>query len=95
MKLQKGGNGYLWITLSRRNLLSLLHKLDMPGSARELIGPNRDFSVCAEDDKEHYANRLPAGRMHPQTEKFIERAEYDRRHRPHPDFIHRGAGGKE
>lgn len=61
------------VILSRRNLLSLLHKLDMPGSARTLF---RDVDglrlvVRAETDEEHYAEREP-GAVHPETEKFVK-----------------------
>ena len=70
------------VTLSRRNLLTLLHKLDMPGSMRMLA--NRDSYIDgnavtslllllrAEDDPEHYATRVsPPGPVHPVTEAFI------------------------
>ena len=66
MKINERGH----IVLSRRNLLSLLHKLDMSGSARSLIAPGREFVVTVEDDEEHYKSR-EAGKMHPLTEAFI------------------------
>lgn len=59
------------IVLSRRNLLSLLHKLDMPGSARMLVAPDEAFCVFVEDDDVHYNGRVP-GKMHPETEAFIK-----------------------
>lgn len=62
------------VTLSRRNLLALLHKLDMEGSARTIqceIGDVALLQVRAEDDAEHYADREPAGDMHPDTERYI------------------------
>jgi hypothetical protein len=65
------------VTLSRRNILTLLHKLDMPGSARTIVKefPEQDYFliVKAEDDDEHYQGRTP-GFMHPDTEDFIEAA---------------------
>ena len=68
-------NKYGVVILSRRNLLSLLHKLDMPGSQRTLIGPGRCVVVMAEDDDEHYKDRgvVGPGKMHPETEEFIKR----------------------
>ena len=58
------------IILSRRNILSLLHKLDMPGSSRTLIAPACAFAIRVEEDEAHYAGRQP-GPMHPDTEEFI------------------------
>lgn len=49
------------IVLSRRNLLTGLQKLDLPGSARELQsedGP-RLLRLRFEDDDEHYQGRAP------------------------------------
>ena len=71
-----------FVTLSRRNLLALLHKLDMPGSARMLrngnveidgdYAPDFAFVLRCEPDAEHYAKRPdPPGAMHPSTESFI------------------------
>lgn len=75
------------VTLSRRNLLALLHKLDWPLSHRRLESSNAymdgreislSFAVCAEDDDAHYDDRTePAGAMHPLTESFIASAEID------------------
>lgn len=73
------------VTLSRRNLLTLLHKLDMPGSARRIennvvyvdgeLNDEIMLVLCCEDDEEHYADpdRLggPAGRMHPESEAYV------------------------
>lgn len=64
------------VHLSRRNLLALLTKLDMDGSACTIF---TDYDtpdgvrlvVTAEDDDEHYADRVPPGPMHPQTEADI------------------------
>lgn len=74
MKLNVSDDGRsVRATLSRRNLLSLLHKLDMEGSQRTLIQydkQGRTLWVVAEDDDEHYAGRRP-GEMHPETEAFV------------------------
>lgn len=62
------------IILSRRNLLALLHKLEMPGSARTIVKydeDNKPVVVKVASDEEVYADRQP-GRMHEDTEKFIE-----------------------
>ena len=68
------------VTLSRRNLLALLHKLEMEGSARTLISsdcpPGLELVVRAEDDEVHYQDRdEPPGPMHPKTEAFIRSRE--------------------
>lgn len=73
MKLEME-DGVAVVRLSRRNLRSLLHKLDMEGSARTLERMERTdcrpLRVIAEDDEEHYAGRVP-GPMHPLTESAI------------------------
>lgn len=73
MKHRVDRNGNVFVTLSRRNLLTLLHKLDKPGSARELMLFSPIYgalSVKAEEDAEHYADRTP-GPMTEDTEAFI------------------------
>jgi len=81
-----GGRRQLLLTLSRRNLLAILHKLDMPDSAIRI--DNGDcyvdgepvehfvFTLTAEDDETHYTHPLRthkgyAGPMHLETEAFI------------------------
>ncbi len=68
------------VVLSRRNLESLLAKLDghPPGSACTIMAPAQygRWYVVAEEDELHYANRDReagdrAGRMHPDTEAVI------------------------
>jgi hypothetical protein len=64
------------VTLSRRNLLALLHKLEMSGSARTLVSEDCPeglvLVVRSEEDDEHYGARsLPPGPLHPSTEAFI------------------------
>lgn len=72
------------VTLSRSNLLSLLHNLELEGSARTLSGGNAlepwELIVTAQDDREHYreAGRPPRP-MHPYTEAFLR--EEEMRHR--------------
>ena len=79
---EEGRPGAAFVTLSRRNLLALLHKLDMPGSLRAFYNTDVEidgvyatgfaFRVSAEDDDEHYAQRPgPPGPMIPATETFI------------------------
>jgi hypothetical protein len=68
------------VKLSRRNLLSLLHKLELPGSHRTIIkqvdahGPKcaglSEIAVVAVSDEECYAGRDP-GPMLPATEVFV------------------------
>ena len=60
------------VALSRRNLLALLHKMEMPGSERTIIKPTPtgQVIVSAVTDEEAYRNRAP-GPMHPATEAFI------------------------
>lgn len=66
-------NATVTVTLSRRNVLALLHKTEMPGSKRTLIkevGNGLLLVVKVEDDGEAYRGRVP-GRMHDETERFI------------------------
>lgn len=80
-RLELDGNLVI-VTLSRRNLLALLHKLDWPPSARMILNGDcyRDgdpiddvlLVLRCEDDEEHYARRpAPPGPMHPYTEASI------------------------
>lgn len=64
--------GKIDLTLSRRNVLSLLHKVDWDGSERT-IQKYLDgilLNVIVEGDAEHYDDA--AGVMHDETERFIE-----------------------
>ncbi len=69
------------VTLSRRNLLALLRKLELHGSGREIWTeydcPEGWILIArAEDDDEHYAEReAPPGPMRPASELFIALAE--------------------
>jgi hypothetical protein len=65
------------VSLSRRNLLALLYKLEMAGSSRTLAGGDCpegfELVVRVEGDDEHYAKREEGpGPMHPQTEAFLQ-----------------------
>ena len=71
VKIKDGG---IYVELSRRNLESLLAKLNghPPDSACTLIRHCEDdlyLSIQAVEDDAHYLDdRPPAGRMHPETE---------------------------
>lgn len=75
MRKDRSWHGAVTITLSERNLRSLLSKLDDPDSNRALMSgyPTGDeddpypFVVVAEHDEVHYADRLP-GVMSAKTE---------------------------
>ncbi len=71
MDLKVDDHGLI-ITLSRRNLLALLTKLDDPSSLKTLYKPFDDYFIVikAEDDDVHYINRTP-GEMSPRTEHDI------------------------
>jgi hypothetical protein len=58
------------VRLSRRNLLTLLAKLDIPGSHCTLIKPDGTV-VVAESDEVHYANRPQPGPMSEETEARV------------------------
>lgn len=86
LEIYEGEVTTIVVTLSRRNLLALLHKLSIAGSARTLASRDayRDgelvddvqLLVRCERDDAHYGSRgFPAGPMHPQTETFIARFE--------------------
>lgn len=76
-------NGSHWIILSRRNLRSLLAKLDghPPDSACTIQGGVEawGYFVKAEEDEAHYASRAEWpqetkwGPMHPTTEEVLRR----------------------
>lgn len=75
VKLMEGGVGAV-VVLSRRNLLSLLHKVDLPAGAsnRTLVKETEEgvIVVQAEPDEAHYGDKAP-GRMEESTEAFIKR----------------------
>ena len=47
------------VELTRRNLETLLAKLDDPLSARTLVSPGDLIKVRAVEDDEHYSDRAP------------------------------------
>lgn len=63
-------NGLPRVVLSKRNLLALLSKLEMPGSACTIVKDG--VYVSSEPDEEHYQGRTP-GEMHPLTEVAISK----------------------
>lgn len=69
-------NGKIEVTLSRKNILTLLAKLDgnPPDSACTIVGGDGAIGLImrAEEDDVHYAELgRPAGIMHPDTEDAI------------------------
>ena len=61
------------VTLSRRNLLTLLAKLDIAHSQRTIsMEGSVTLVVRAELDEHHYSIRPPPGEMHPETEERLE-----------------------
>lgn len=75
MRLDRVTRTQVVVTLSRRNLLTLLAKLDghPPSSACTIVlpggGEGPELVVRAEDDHAHYQKRRePPGSMHPDTE---------------------------
>lgn len=75
--MRRDANGT--IVLSKRNLLTLLSKVDDPSSRKTLLagrgGVNgvgdQTLIVKCETDEVHYAQRRPAGPMSESTEAFI------------------------
>lgn len=64
------------VTVSRRNLLALLSKLDYMGDSALTITRETDSGwkvvLRAEHDEQHYEGRTP-GKMHPMTEVCLQR----------------------
>lgn len=75
MKADPNNTGPRLVILSRRNLMTLLAKLDghPKGSACAIIGGDDaiGIAVIAEEDEIHYAGRIP-GVMHHETESRIK-----------------------
>jgi hypothetical protein len=79
MRIDRITEEQIEITLSKRNLLALVHKLDMEGSNRTLDWQDWDglrLTVHCEPDGVHYMDREP-GTMHPLSEEFIQNHEAD------------------
>lgn len=81
MRLDLREDGVVLVTLSRRNVLSLLSKLSQPASARTIVMrgayvygvlyEDLFLAVHVEPDDVHYADREPPGEMSPETEAFV------------------------
>lgn len=72
MDIKQDAYGNITVVLSRRNLKTLLLKLDEPTSARTLhrLTDNGYLVVKAEADDVHYADRT-AGAVHPREEEKL------------------------
>ena len=73
-------DGVHLVTLSRRNLLALLAKLEQQNSTRPIVGryvyvdgelSELALAVRSEPDDAHHADRAPAGPMLEETEAAI------------------------
>ncbi len=78
MRLDRCDPEVVEVVLSRRNLLTLVAKLDghPPQSAATILGPEEEgrptLVVRAEEDGLHYRRRgFGPGRMHPLTEAWL------------------------
>ena len=58
------------VELTRRNLETLLAKLDDPISARTLVCPDDRIAVRAVENSAHYADRQPGQVFMPTTGEF-------------------------
>lgn len=79
MKLISVNGRYVEVSVSRRNLLTLLYKLDKDPTSRctlEITGDAGFLSVKAEKDEVHYKDREP-GRMHPDIETYMRQFDAD------------------
>lgn len=68
--------GHIRIVLSKRNLEALLHKVDQDWSEATIYRNDEavPYSIVAERDEVHYADREAPGEMHPLTEAEIAQA---------------------
>jgi hypothetical protein len=76
MKLDINGKASVHVVLSRRNLKTLLAKLDEPESLKTLYKLTHSgtiLMVTAEDDDKHYQGRA-AGEVHPREEEKLKEA---------------------
>lgn len=58
------------LELTRRNLQTLLDKLDDPLSERMLLDPSRQIVVKAVEDDEHYSDRKPGKVFMPSSGEY-------------------------
>lgn len=72
MRIERVNNDNIRIVLSRRNLQSLLAKLDIEWSAKTIYQEDDQGNVwvSAEENDIHYEDRTP-GPMHPATESAL------------------------
>lgn len=75
MKIREMEEGRgLIVVLSKRNLLALLHKVDLPeGESHRTLARDTEegvIIVTAEPDDQHYGDRIP-GPVTPDTDAFI------------------------
>lgn len=70
MKFIDDGSGFPTVELSRRNIESLLLKLDDPLSARTLIDSERRIAVRAVEDGEHYGDRAAGAVYMPTSREY-------------------------
>lgn len=80
MRVDYASSDRVGITLSKRNLLALLHKVDDPTSLAQICITNNhcDLSVAVESDDIHYTRPQGGpGRMVEPTEEFIRNYKCD------------------
>jgi hypothetical protein len=70
-KSDEDGRGIHHLELTRRNLTTLLAKLDDPLSARSLMDGEGRVVVTAVEDDAHYSNRAPGTIFMPSTGEYI------------------------
>lgn len=70
MKFIAKERGLPVLELTRRNLTTLLDKLDDPRSARSLVDGEGQIMVTAVEDEEHYSNRAPGVVFMPSTREW-------------------------
>lgn len=72
MRIERVNDDNIRIVLSRRNLQSLLAKLDIEWSAKTIYQEDDQGNiwVSAEENEIHYEDRTP-GPMHPSTESAL------------------------
>ena len=74
MKVKHFNGNLIIVSLSKKNLLTLLSKLGREDSSRTLVKDMKDgvrLFVVAEPDEEHYGTTTP-GKMHPKDEQFVK-----------------------
>lgn len=70
MKYVDNDGDFPVLELTRRNLETLLAKLDDPLSARRLVDPDNRVEVRAVEDIEHYSDRPPGTVYMPSTGEY-------------------------